>query len=118
MKLEDTKKKALMKLFATYKYASLIVPYYSLTPLFLLSFSLSLSSILVPERQISENKEAKLLKMGLYSLITGRRGPSGFGSATTAEEVTQGIDATHLTAIITGSYIYICTHIYRCIYVP
>ncbi|KAH0887645.1 hypothetical protein HID58_050074 [Brassica napus] len=40
--------------------------------------------------------------MGLYSLITGRRGPSGFGSATTAEEVTQGIDATHLTAIITG----------------
>ncbi|XP_013625743.1 short-chain dehydrogenase TIC 32 B, chloroplastic-like isoform X2 [Brassica napus] len=91
-----------MKLFATYKYASLIVPYYSLTPLFLLSFSLSLSSILVPERQISENKEAKLLKMGLYSLITGRRGPSGFGSATTAEEVTQGIDATHLTAIITG----------------
>ncbi|XP_010452099.1 PREDICTED: short-chain dehydrogenase TIC 32, chloroplastic [Camelina sativa] len=40
--------------------------------------------------------------MGLYSLITGRRGPSGFGSASTAEEVTQGIDATHLTAIITG----------------
>ncbi|XP_018512562.1 short-chain dehydrogenase TIC 32 B, chloroplastic isoform X1 [Brassica rapa] len=40
--------------------------------------------------------------MGLYSLITGRRGPSGFGSATSAEEVTQRIDATHLTAIITG----------------
>ncbi|CAH2074445.1 unnamed protein product [Thlaspi arvense] len=40
--------------------------------------------------------------MGLYSLITGKRGPSGFGSASTAEEVTQGIDATHLTAIITG----------------
>jgi NAD(P)-dependent dehydrogenase (short-subunit alcohol dehydrogenase family) len=40
--------------------------------------------------------------MGLYSLITGRRGPSGFGSASTAEEVTQGIDATNLTAIITG----------------
>ena len=45
--------------------------------------------------------------MGIYSLITGRRGPSGFGSASTAEEVTQGIDATHLTAIITGTYIYI-----------
>ncbi|KAF2596112.1 hypothetical protein F2Q68_00007007 [Brassica cretica] len=39
--------------------------------------------------------------MGIYSLITGRRGPSGFGSASTAEEVTKGIDATHLTAIIT-----------------
>lgn len=48
--------------------------------------------------------------MGLYSLITGRRGPSGFGSATSAEEVTQGIDATHLTAIITGSYIYVHTY--------
>ena len=41
--------------------------------------------------------------MGIYSLITGRRGPSGFGSASTAEEVTKGIDATHLTAIITGT---------------
>lgn len=48
--------------------------------------------------------------MGLYSLITGRRGPSGFGSASTAEEVTLGIDATNLTAIITGSYIYICIY--------
>ncbi|CAN8237492.1 unnamed protein product [Cochlearia groenlandica] len=40
--------------------------------------------------------------MGIFSLITGRRGASGFGSASTAEEVTQGLDATHLTAIITG----------------
>ena len=56
---------------------------------------------------LKKNKEANLVKMGLYSLITGRRGPSGFGSASTAEEVTQGIDATHLTAIITGTYIYI-----------
>ena len=53
--------------------------------------------------------------MGLYSLITGRRGPSGFGSATSAEEVTQGIDATHLTAIITGSYIYV--HTYTDVYI-
>lgn len=43
--------------------------------------------------------------MGILSLITGRRGPSGFGSASTAEDVTQGIDASHLTAIITGAYI-------------
>ncbi|XP_010553028.1 PREDICTED: short-chain dehydrogenase TIC 32, chloroplastic-like [Tarenaya hassleriana] len=40
--------------------------------------------------------------MGIYSLVTGRRGASGFGSASTAEEVSQGIDASSLTAIITG----------------
>ncbi|KAL6503170.1 Short-chain dehydrogenase TIC 32 B, chloroplastic [Orobanche hederae] len=38
----------------------------------------------------------------MFRLITGIPGPSGFGSASTAEEVTQGIDATNLTAIITG----------------
>lgn len=32
----------------------------------------------------------------------GIPGPSGYGSATTAEQVTQGIDASNLTAIITG----------------
>ncbi|KAJ1391370.1 Short-chain dehydrogenase/reductase SDR [Sesbania bispinosa] len=40
--------------------------------------------------------------VGIFSLVTGRPGPSGFGSATTAEQVTQGIDASNLTAIITG----------------
>lgn len=40
--------------------------------------------------------------MGIISLITGWPGPSGFGSATTAEQVTAGIDATDLTVIITG----------------
>lgn len=40
--------------------------------------------------------------MGIVSLITGRPGSSGFGSASTAEQVTDGIDATNLTAIITG----------------
>lgn len=118
MKLEGTKKKALTKLFAAYKYVSLIiVPYYSLTLFFLLRFSLSLSSILALERSV-KRKEAKLVKMGIYSLITGRRGPSGFGSATTAEEVTQGIDATRLTAIITGSYIYVYTHLHIYVYMP
>ncbi|KAJ8620792.1 hypothetical protein MRB53_029321 [Persea americana] len=34
--------------------------------------------------------------------MTGRPGPSGFGSASTAEQVTEGIDASHLTAIVTG----------------
>ncbi|KAL6519419.1 Short-chain dehydrogenase TIC 32 B, chloroplastic [Orobanche gracilis] len=38
----------------------------------------------------------------MFRLITGIRGPSGYGSASTAEEVTKGIDATNLTALITG----------------
>ncbi|XP_054801200.1 short-chain dehydrogenase TIC 32 B, chloroplastic-like [Prosopis cineraria] len=40
--------------------------------------------------------------VGIMSLITGWPGPSGFGSASTAEKVTEGIDASNLTAIITG----------------
>lgn len=40
--------------------------------------------------------------MGIFTLITGIAGPSGFGSASTAEQVTQGIDAANLTAIVTG----------------
>ncbi|KAL4354235.1 hypothetical protein GQ457_06G007670 [Hibiscus cannabinus] len=40
--------------------------------------------------------------VGIISLVTGRPGPSGFGSASTAEEVTQGINGSNLTAIITG----------------
>ncbi|KAL6870803.1 hypothetical protein ACP4OV_014651 [Aristida adscensionis] len=39
--------------------------------------------------------------MGLWPW--GRRGPSGFGGASTAEEVTAGVDAAHLTAIVTGA---------------
>lgn len=34
--------------------------------------------------------------------MTGMAGPSGFGSASTAEQVTEGIDATNLTVIVTG----------------
>ncbi|VAI34139.1 unnamed protein product [Triticum turgidum subsp. durum] len=40
--------------------------------------------------------------MGLLSLITGRPGASGFGSASTAEQVTDGVDASNLTVVITG----------------
>ncbi|CAN0926653.1 Short-chain dehydrogenase TIC 32 B, chloroplastic [Linum grandiflorum] len=40
--------------------------------------------------------------VSLFSLVTGRPGPSGFGSASTAKQVTKGIDASHLTVIITG----------------
>ncbi|KAL0338334.1 UNVERIFIED_CONTAM: Short-chain dehydrogenase B, chloroplastic [Sesamum angustifolium] len=39
----------------------------------------------------------------MLRLMTGKPGPRGFGSASTAEQVTdQGIDATNLTAMITG----------------
>ncbi|CAD6257904.1 unnamed protein product [Miscanthus lutarioriparius] len=41
--------------------------------------------------------------MGLWGWLWGRRGPSGFGSASTAEEVTAGVDAINLTAIVTGA---------------
>lgn len=44
--------------------------------------------------------------MGLYGVMTGKKGKSGFGSASTAEDVTHSIDASHLTAIITGSFIF------------
>ncbi|KAJ9540381.1 hypothetical protein OSB04_026887 [Centaurea solstitialis] len=40
--------------------------------------------------------------MGILSLILGRAGPSGFGSASTAEQVSASIDASNLTIIITG----------------
>ncbi|KAJ9186229.1 hypothetical protein P3X46_005756 [Hevea brasiliensis] len=40
--------------------------------------------------------------MSILSLVTGSPGPSGFGSASTAEQVTEGIDASNLTIIITG----------------
>ncbi|RWW23082.1 hypothetical protein GW17_00012690 [Ensete ventricosum] len=40
--------------------------------------------------------------MGLFRLVTGLPGPSGFGSASTAEQVTAGIDASNLTVIVTG----------------
>ncbi|XP_031473615.1 short-chain dehydrogenase TIC 32, chloroplastic-like [Nymphaea colorata] len=32
-----------------------------------------------------------------------RKGPSGFGACSTAEEVTEGIDASNITAIVTGA---------------
>ncbi|OAY65552.1 short-chain dehydrogenase TIC 32, chloroplastic-like isoform X2 [Ananas comosus] len=35
--------------------------------------------------------------------LLGRRGPSGYSSSSTAEEVTEGIDGSGLTAIVTGA---------------
>ncbi|KAG5563260.1 hypothetical protein RHGRI_005870 [Rhododendron griersonianum] len=35
--------------------------------------------------------------------ICASKGPSGFSASSTAEEVTQGIDGTGLTAIVTGA---------------
>lgn len=33
-----------------------------------------------------------------------RKGPSGFSASSTAEEVTEGIDGSGLTAIVTGPF--------------
>lgn len=40
--------------------------------------------------------------MPLIAAIKGRRGPSGFGYASTAEEVTEGLDLSGKTILITG----------------
>ena len=40
--------------------------------------------------------------------LFNRKGPSGFSASTTAEEVTEGIDGTGLTAIVTG-HLFILT---------
>ncbi|OEL20156.1 Short-chain dehydrogenase TIC 32, chloroplastic [Dichanthelium oligosanthes] len=48
-------------------------------------------------------EEAVSSAMGLLGWPWGRRGPSGFGARSTAEEVTAGVDATNLTAIVTGA---------------
>jgi len=50
--------------------------------------------------------------VGVFSLVTGRAGPSGFGSSSTAEQVTEGIHAANLTAIITGQFQHTHTYIY------
>jgi WW domain-containing oxidoreductase len=40
--------------------------------------------------------------MSIYSRIRGRSGASGFGYASTAEEVTEGLDLSGKTALVTG----------------
>lgn len=40
----------------------------------------------------------------MTSWLLGRRGPSGFSWSSTADEVTEGISAAGLTAIVTGPY--------------
>ena len=40
--------------------------------------------------------------MSLLALIKGQRGASGFGFASTAEEVTEGIDLSGKTILVTG----------------
>ena len=41
--------------------------------------------------------------MSLVSMIKGRRGASGFGYASTAEEVTDGLDLRGKTFLVTGT---------------
>ncbi|KAB2013673.1 hypothetical protein ES319_D09G171700v1 [Gossypium barbadense] len=54
---------------------------------------------------ISQSPSSFVVKkkmVGLFRLVSGCPGPSGFGSASTAQEVTEGIDGTNLTALVTG----------------
>lgn len=44
----------------------------------------------------------KIPRMSLLAMIKGRRGPSGFGYASTAEEVTEGLDLHGKTILVTG----------------
>jgi hypothetical protein len=63
------------------------------------SFSSGFSSRVLGVRGVFESAAA----MGILSLITGKAGPSGFGSSSTAEQVTDGVDASRLTVVITGN---------------
>ena len=54
---------------------------------------------------ISPLKQAKLAMKAALKYLAGTAGPSGYGSKSTAEQVTQGCFAlppSNLTAIITG----------------
>lgn len=42
---------------------------------------------------------------GLWTYLTGSAGPSGFGSRSTAEDVTAGIDLSSKTIIISGDFL-------------
>jgi retinol dehydrogenase-12 len=53
--------------------------------------------------------------MGLLSLVTERLGPSGFGLAPIVEEVTEGIDASNLMAIVTGTTTFFLLFCYKSI---
>jgi hypothetical protein len=46
---------------------------------------------------------ANLLLGGMWSYARGYPGKSGFGSASTAEDVTEGLSLEDYTAIITGT---------------
>ena len=43
----------------------------------------------------------------MTSWLLGRRGPSGFSWSSTADQITQGISAAGLTAIVTGPYLFL-----------
>ncbi|KAK7245254.1 hypothetical protein RIF29_40091 [Crotalaria pallida] len=59
-------------------------------------------ALVVAIASASPSSPAASYSKGIISLVTGKVGASGFGSASTAEHVTEGIDASNLTVIITG----------------
>lgn len=42
----------------------------------------------------------------MWWLLFNRKGPSGYSASSTAQQVTQGIDGSGLTAIVTGPSIF------------
>ncbi|KAF5799356.1 putative oxidoreductase [Helianthus annuus] len=69
-------------------------------PIYICTFQLAILSL--SHTHTYTQIEAKIIQMGILSLISGWPGPSGFGSASTAEQVSESIDASALTVIITG----------------
>jgi hypothetical protein len=55
------------------------------------------------EREREREPRAKMMT----SWLLGRRGASGFSWSSTADQVTQGISAAGLTAIVTGPYLFL-----------
>ncbi|KAG8390330.1 hypothetical protein BUALT_Bualt01G0072400 [Buddleja alternifolia] len=49
----------------------------------------------------TKNSRKKVIRSGMW--LFRRKGPSGFSSSSTAEDVTNGIDGSGLTAIVTGA---------------
>ncbi|KAL6182208.1 hypothetical protein ACLB2K_043631 [Fragaria x ananassa] len=60
-------------------------------------------NIAKPRSKANDPDLAKRLWDFSLSLTDLKKGPSGFSASSTAEEVTQGIDGTGLTAIVTGA---------------
>lgn len=62
----------------------------------------TLKIIIINTREWKRERDKNSQRMWPFS----RKGPSGFSSSSTAEDVTQGVDGTGLTAIVTGPFFF------------